>query len=164
MTAYRQNACLFCDAPSVEACPRCRADVCAHHRAAVASRMPGSWCAVCAKELKDDLDVARFAVDVSEVPPDSGALFRSRRSGLIDLVDGLVGGLRRYFSERRVRRAFEFRGRAVGPERGPYRAHAALWFSSGRAACGDVSGRGVFHAARTERLGRSWRHCRPLGR
>jgi hypothetical protein len=65
---------------------------------------------MCAKELKDDLDVARFAVEVNEVPPDSGALFQSRRSGgLALLMDSMVGGLRRYFSERRVRRTFDAR-------------------------------------------------------
>jgi hypothetical protein len=72
--------------------------------------MPGAWCAVCAKELKDDLDVAKFAVEVNEVPPDSGALFQSRRSGgLMQLVDALAGGLQRFLSERRVRKTFHAR-------------------------------------------------------
>jgi hypothetical protein len=111
VTAYRQSACLFCDAPSVEQCPRCLAAICAHHGGgSVARTTPDSWCTVCAKELKDDLDVARFAVEVNDVPPDSGALFQSRRAGgLAQLLDSAVGSLRTYFSERRVRKTFAAR-------------------------------------------------------
>jgi hypothetical protein len=104
--AYRDGPCLFCDAPSRETCPRCAALVCEAH--GLAGR---SWCAVCAKELKDDLDVARFAVEVNEVPPDSGALFKGRGKGenLGTLIDHLVARVRAYFGARSVRRTFDAR-------------------------------------------------------
>jgi hypothetical protein len=106
VSAYRDAACLFCDAPSRETCPRCSAPVCEAHGLA-----GGAWCAICAKELKDDLDVARFTVEVNEVPPDSGALFKGRGNGenLGTLIDHLVGRVRAYFSARRVRRTFDAR-------------------------------------------------------
>jgi hypothetical protein len=106
--AYRDSPCLFCDAPSCETCPRCDALVCEAH--GLAGR---AWCALCAKELKDDLDVARFAVEVNEVPPDSGALFRGRGNGenLGTLIDHLFARVRTYFTSRGVRRTFENRTR-----------------------------------------------------
>ena len=41
--------------------------------------------------------------------------------------------------QQRVRRALELRGRAVGAERGPDRADAALWLSPRRAPAGDAA-------------------------
>ena len=65
--------------------------------------------------------------------------------------------------QQRVRRALELRGRAVGAERGPDRAHAALRLSPRRAPAGDARGANELHAARAERMGRARRHRRALG-
>jgi hypothetical protein len=67
-----------------------------------------AWCTTCAKELADDLDVARFAIDVHEVPPDSGALFHrsTANAALAHYTSRALASVRGWFESRRVKRAF----------------------------------------------------------
>jgi hypothetical protein len=114
VTAYREEACGFCELASLGRCPRCQVSVCAAH-----GPQAEAFCALCAKELKDDLDVASFSVDVHDVPPDSGGLFRggflrgrSPYALLDDFFDSLVSAFQGRFRRRRVRRVFDARSPA----------------------------------------------------
>ncbi len=101
VAAYRQEMCSFCQAGSIERCPRCQVAVCAAHG------LGGTpHCAMCRKELEDDLDVAGFTVAVHEAPPDSSPLVFSRGPSLWELLKPLFGGIDLYFRRRRVERAF----------------------------------------------------------
>jgi hypothetical protein len=64
---------------------------------------------MCKKELKDDFDVATFNIAVHDVPPDSGALFRSRASVLETILGPVVRGVQLFFAKRRVQRVFAAR-------------------------------------------------------
>ncbi len=77
---------------------------------------------------------------------------------------GLWRHRRRHLFQQRLRRALEFRGRAVGAERRPHRADAALRLSSRRTTPGDLLVEVSFDAARTQRLGRARRHRRAARR
>jgi hypothetical protein len=98
---YREELCTFCDATSRLHCPRCQAAVCSGH-----APVEAAHCAMCAKELRDDLEIARFMVAVHDVPPDSGALFRSRGASLNDAVSWLTKHIGDFFARRRVERTF----------------------------------------------------------
>jgi hypothetical protein len=104
MTAYRAEACAFCELASEGRCPRCQVAVCASH-----GPVGQAWCALCAKELKDDLDVAGFSIAVNDVPPDSGGMFRSRQHPLVAIIDSVVRWIRTSSSAKRVRHAFDTR-------------------------------------------------------
>jgi hypothetical protein len=72
-------------APSTWYCPRCRCNVCdAHGR----GERKEPYCAICAKEYKDDQDVARFKQDVLTPEADTTSPF-----GPSDDVPGTLFGL-----------------------------------------------------------------------
>jgi hypothetical protein len=87
-----------------QTCPRCAEATCAQHAPTTTPH-----CSVCDKELRDDLDEARFVLDVNEEPDrDFFDLFRRRR-GLLDLV---IARVARALAARKVHRTFARRTRA----------------------------------------------------
>ncbi len=102
MSAYRDETCAFCELGSRAHCPRCGASVCEAHAPSGAP-----YCAMCAKELRDDLDVLRFSVAVHEPPPDSTRIARSE--GLASAVVQLIARAELFFRERQARSSFERR-------------------------------------------------------
>lgn len=98
---YRSEPCAFCELTPVERCPRCQVGVCAAHGGS-----PHCW--ACRKELKDDLDVARFTTAVHEAPPDSRAALWNRRSAA-DAFQQLWSWVEEQLARRRVERAFAAR-------------------------------------------------------
>lgn len=105
MSAYRDGSCAFCELGAREPCPRCQAFVCEVHGVRGGD---GPYCAMCAKELRDDLEVLRFSVAVHDPPPDSRPVFRGSEALGPSLVQLLARALLA-FQERRARRAFERR-------------------------------------------------------
>jgi hypothetical protein len=99
VSVYRDEVCAFCSLQAREHCPRCQVPVCDAH--APAGGVP--HCTVCAKELKDDLDVVRFAVAVHEEPPPSWP--RLNRSLAEDAVR-LFERVHLAWQERQTRRRF----------------------------------------------------------
>jgi hypothetical protein len=103
---YRAALCVRCDETGRESCPRCGDWVCANHRVQGAAH-----CVTCAKELRDDLDEARFLYELKQPGEDRG-IFASRRSSpLVDAVDWLSARISRALSERRIRKTFARRSR-----------------------------------------------------
>ena len=100
MSVYRDESCGFCEMQAREHCKRCQVAVCEKHAPAAGG---APHCAMCAKELKDDLDVVRFAVAVREESPQSWPRFnRSLSEGLLQLVEGV----QLMWQERQTRRRF----------------------------------------------------------
>ena len=99
MSVYRDEPCAFCELAARQHCSRCQVPVCTTHAPAAGA----PYCTVCAKELKDDLDVVRFAVAVrEESPPSWQRLSRSLSEGLIMLLERAQLA----WQERRTRRRF----------------------------------------------------------
>jgi predicted amidophosphoribosyltransferase len=103
MRAYRDASCAFCERGAHERCPRCEALVCDMHGAG-----GRPYCAVCAKELDDDLEVLRFSVTVHEPPPDSHPMWYSRDTFWSSLRQAFAR-VQLAFRERRALRTFEQR-------------------------------------------------------
>jgi hypothetical protein len=69
--AYRgASICVFCDSSPIAVCARCGCAVCAAH-----GITKGGWCAGCEKELRDDLDVVKFAAESSAPDGETPSLF-----------------------------------------------------------------------------------------
>lgn len=99
MSVYRDEACGFCEMQARQHCGRCQVSVCGRHAPAGGA----AHCAMCAKELKDDLDVVRFAVAVREEPP---ASFPRLGRSLSQEVIGLMERVMLLWQERQTRRRF----------------------------------------------------------
>ena len=87
MNGYRVGTvCEFCDESAEVLCPRCQCHVCARHR-------PGNlgFCALCAKEARDDADVARFQGAVHQVDQPTGAFGRGGTAPLVEMFVGWLG-------------------------------------------------------------------------
>jgi len=130
MSGYREGVCNFCDGAPEERCPRCQAAVCATH--GVAGR---EWCSVCMKELKDDLDVAGFGVDVNAVPGDFSrdttrwSSYVDRSAGLdvgsiVSVLRAMIGSIFGGVKKARARRVFRARSAAEIAE---WRRTAGVW-------------------------------------
>ncbi|HEX8793020.1 MAG TPA: hypothetical protein VF765_18875 [Polyangiaceae bacterium] len=99
MSVYRDEPCAFCELAARGHCLRCQLPVCTAH----APSAGAPHCAVCAKELKDDVDVVRFAFAVREESPRSwGRLNRPLSEGLIRLLESA----QLVWKERQTRRRF----------------------------------------------------------
>jgi hypothetical protein len=110
VTGYRDGLCLFCDGTRRETCRRCQA-----------------WCAVCAKELKDEVDVATFGVAVNDVAPGSSIDVFNRPNPfdvLGTLVRRSIVAVRARSAKRRARRAFDSRSPSEIAE---WRRMAGVW-------------------------------------
>ena len=118
MNAYRGALCGFCESNGREHCPRCRVFVCAENRG-----QSTPYCAMCAKELKDDLDVALFTVNVHEAPPDSRSFLASRPSVLEGLFAPAAKTIRIHLARRRAMRTF---ARRTADEIAQWRATAGI--------------------------------------
>jgi hypothetical protein len=99
VSVYRDEVCAFCSLQARQHCRRCQVPVCDTHAPATGA----PHCIMCAKELKDDLDVVRFAVAVHEEPPPSWP--RLNRSLAQDLVR-LIERAQLVWRERQARRRF----------------------------------------------------------
>jgi hypothetical protein len=122
VTGYRDGLCLFCDGTRRETCRRCQAAVCPTH-----ALDGGAWCAVCAKELKDEVDVATFGVAVNDVAPGSSIDVFNRPNPfdvLGTLVRRSIVAVRARSAKRRARRAFDSRSPSEIAE---WRRMAGVW-------------------------------------
>jgi hypothetical protein len=113
--SYRSGPCSFCDDEACAQCPRCGASTCTAHAPGSESesdRAAGhsAHCAICAKELKDDLDEIAFIRDLGE-PGDDRGMF-ARRPSLADWVESLVRSVGRAHDIRRAKKVFG--GRTAG--------------------------------------------------
>jgi hypothetical protein len=85
--SYRQGPCSFCDRDVTAQCPRCGVGVCTEH--GLAER---DHCAVCARELAEDLELRHFARVVGHSKDETGmfaghGMSRAPLDALEDLSD-----------------------------------------------------------------------------
>ena len=103
MNGYRSGGpCAFCDEIAAVICLRCQAQVCERHRS---PSTEASHCAVCAKEARDDADVAHFRSAVLTVDDGGPPFGRPTSIPLLELAAAWLG-----------RRVF---GRVARPESEP---------------------------------------------
>jgi hypothetical protein len=106
--SYRSGPCAFCDAEAGAACPRCGAATCVAH--APSTERQERYCAICAKELKDDLDELKFVRDLKQPGEDRGMFTRRRRSfSFADAMDSVADYVGRGLDARRAKRIFDRR-------------------------------------------------------
>jgi hypothetical protein len=105
--SYRTGPCTFCDQDGRSTCQRCDAWVCTSHDVG-----EHGHCAVCAKELKDDLEERRFARAVSH-SHDEGGLFSGHGASRtpLDAVEHLADKVGGWFDEHGVKKTFDARSR-----------------------------------------------------
>ena len=104
--SYRDGPCTFCDQQGNATCPRCQDWVCAPHGV-----MEQGHCAMCAKELKDDLDERKFARAVNHPAEDRGLFSgQGRISGApLEAVHQLGDAIGGWFDEHGAKKAFDAR-------------------------------------------------------
>jgi hypothetical protein len=104
---YRSGPCSFCDDETREQCPRCGASTCAAH--APTNHAGATFCAICAKELKDDIDEVKFVRDLKQPGEDRGMFTRRRSFSFADAMDSIADKIARALDERRARKIFDRR-------------------------------------------------------
>src|SRR5262245_40118327 len=105
--SYRQSRCSFCDGDATAQCPRCGDGVCAEH--GLGER---DHCAICARELAEDIELRHFARAVSHGSDQNGIFSGHGVSRApLEALEKLTDKVGDWFDAHAAKKAFDARSR-----------------------------------------------------